>query len=130
MGAGVSAKPISSESISVRRQAPISNSPAPSQVARRSNAGAFAKRWKARFWVASPCRIFAAGRTRSYFRARAETPSYKAWQGYAFEGVCLKHARADADASIVLQLLPRGMSTRRRACRPVTTRPGCLHLRT
>lgn len=29
----------------------------------------------------------------SYFRARAETPSYKAWQGYAFEGVCLKHAR-------------------------------------
>jgi hypothetical protein len=29
----------------------------------------------------------------TYFRARAETPSYKTWLGYAFESVCLKHAQ-------------------------------------
>ena len=29
----------------------------------------------------------------AYWKARAQTPAYKSWSGYAFEGICLQHAR-------------------------------------
>ena len=29
----------------------------------------------------------------SYWQSIAQTPSYRAWAGYAFEGICFKHAR-------------------------------------
>jgi hypothetical protein len=28
----------------------------------------------------------------SYWKAKARTPAYRSWSGYAFEGLCLKHA--------------------------------------
>ena len=43
-------------------------------------------------WVRpAPKGVLARGGA-AYWRARAQTPSYRAWAGYAFESVCLKHA--------------------------------------
>jgi len=44
-------------------------------------------------WMqAAPRGVLARGGT-AYWQSRAQTPGYRAWAGYAFEGLCLKHAR-------------------------------------
>lgn len=45
-----------------------------------------------RFIRSAPKGVLARGGA-SHWASRAQTPSYRAWAGYAFESTCLKHAR-------------------------------------
>ncbi|MCG8556161.1 MAG: ATP-binding protein [Proteobacteria bacterium] len=49
-------------------------------------------------WVESSPRGVLARGGAAYWQGRAQTPAYTAWAGYAFEGVCLKHAQELARA--------------------------------
>jgi hypothetical protein len=44
-------------------------------------------------WIeTSPQKVFREG-NREYWQAKANTAGYRSWAGYAFEGICLKHAQ-------------------------------------
>ena len=49
-------------------------------------------------WIEPAPQRLLRGDTLGYWTLKAQTPGYRAWAGYAFEGVCLKHARQIREA--------------------------------
>ncbi len=56
-------------------------------------------------WIEHAPRGVLARGGASYWTARARTPAYASWMGYAFEGTCLKHASEIARALGIVNLV-------------------------
>ncbi len=59
----------------------------------------------------------------NYWQAKAGTPGFRAWAGYAFEGICLKHA-AEVQASLGIDTLANTVGTWRYVPAPGASEQG------
>ena len=61
-------------------------------------------------WIATAPKSSFGAEGIKYWLARAATPAYRAWSGYAFEGICLKHS-AEIERALGIDNMPNGIGS-------------------
>ena len=61
-------------------------------------------------WIEGAARSSLGAGGAKYWLARVDSPAYHAWAGYAFEGICLKHA-AQIEAALGIETLANEIGT-------------------
>lgn len=64
-------------------------------------------------WIEGAARSSLGAGGAKYWLTRVNTPAYDAWAGYAFEGICLKHA-AQIEADLGIETMANEIGHRQR----------------
>lgn len=74
-------------------------------------------------WIDTAPRSTFGARGPNYWVSQANSPAYRAWAGYAFEGICLKHA-AEIEVALGIAAMPNEVGTWRFAPPKGSSYPG------